>query len=343
MPTNHAAILVAKKAKPLEITEVPYSSPGPNEVVVKNAALGINPVDAYVQNMDVPLEIQYPIILGTDTAGTIAEVGANVSRFKIGDRVLACAGGGDRGCTNKNGGFQEYSVVNANQTSPIPDSVSFEAACAVPVALCTVASGMYLEKHLGLPWPSLNPKPTGLTLLIWGAASSLGTQAIQIARASGIEVIATASPKNNDLLKKLGANEVFDYNSPTVVEDIVKAFKGKKCAGALPVAGSTPGIQACMDIVAQSEGKKYVAVTLLGTPDEKPEGVTAEFVWGTDLKHSELGDAIFKDYLPEAMAKGKFLPTPEPDVVGNGLGDLQKALDKRMQMQVSAQKIVVSL
>lgn len=157
------------------------------------------------------------------------------------------------------------------------------------------------------------------------------------------QVITTASPKNFELLKKLGASEVYDYNSPTITSDLIQAFKGKKIAGALPVGGSTEAIQACMDVVAQSDGKKFVAVAILGMPEEKPEGVQAEFIPGTLLKHNEVGDAVYRDYLPEALAQGKFVPTPEPDVVGEGLEEIQKALDERVKMTASAKKIVVSL
>lgn len=187
MPTNHAALLVGEQAFPLEIREVPYASPGPDEIVIKNGAVAVNPVDAFLQARKPLWPLDFPVVLGSDIAGTVVEVGANASRFKVGDRVLASGSGGAPGSPNKFSAFQEYSVVATNLAAPIPDNVSFEAACAVPLACSSVATCMYMNEYLGLPHPSLDPKPTGTTLLLWGGATSLGTQAIQLARASGVE------------------------------------------------------------------------------------------------------------------------------------------------------------
>lgn len=346
MPVNHAAVLVGAQKSPLEIRQVEYTAPTADEIVIKNEAVAVNPCDAFLQKNEPLWPLDFPVVLGCDIAGTVAEVGSNASsRFKVGDRVLGGAFGGDIDTPNKYGAFQNYTVSHAHLAAHIPDDLSFEAACAIPLALNSVAAAMYIKKYLALPYPSLQPKPTGMTLLLWGGATSLGTQAIQLARASGVDVITTASPKNFDLLRKLGANEVFDYKSPNIVQDLIHAFKGKKLAGALSVGGHTESIQACMDVVAQSEGRKFVAVSTLGMPDKTPEGVKAEFVRCGFLRYDEVevGNVVYRDYLPDALAKGKFIATPEPLVVGKGLEDVQKAIDERWKMDVSAKKIVVSL
>ena len=342
MPTNHAAYLVADKA-PLEIREAPYYTPGPNEVVIKNFAVGLNPIDGYCQYTPV-WPMQYPAILGFDCAGTIAEIGSNVTRFKIGDRVIY-AGGSAMGDNNV-GAFQEYALGPSNLVSPIPDSLSFEAAAVLPIAISTAACGLYEADQLKMPLPSLSPKATGKTVLVWGGASSVGMAAIQLAKASGYEVITTASSKNFEIMRQLGASDMYDYKTSSVVQDLIKAFKGKDFAGAIICGGSEPDTSKVVGEVAAGidGGNKFLACCLGHfKTDGLPEGVDGKFVFGKSCMHNHIGDAIFKDYLPEALSTGKFLPVPEPDVVARGLHDMQKGVDARFQREVSAKKMVVVL
>ena len=340
MPTNRAAYLTAPKTLALEIKEAPYDPPDSNEVVVKNAALGLNPVDSWLQAYELWL-LQYPVVLGCDTAGTIVEVGANVSRFKIGDRVLGSAMGGVG--VNKTGAFQEYTVLPTNMVGQIPDSLSFEAACTIPLALSTVACGLYQQDLLALPRPVVNPKPNGTTLLVWGAASSVGTQAVQLGIASGCEVIATASAKNFAYVQSLGARSVFDYHDERVAADIIAKFKGNKSAGAIVCAGSGQDVETCADIIAQSEGNKFVAYAMSDGPKAVPAGVEAKFILSTTIKDNEVADLVYRDYLPDALAQGTFVASPVPSIVGRGLGEIQQALNIRRDTEVSAKKLVVSL
>ena len=90
---------------------------------------------------------------------------------------------------------------------------------------------MYPADHLGLDFPSHDSKPSGKTLLVWGGSSSVGCCVIQLAVASGLRVVATCSPGNFELCRRLGASEVFDYKSETVVEDLIEALGEGKCAG----------------------------------------------------------------------------------------------------------------
>lgn len=84
-----------------------------------------------------------------------------------------------------------------------------------------------------LQLPSTSPKPTGKTLLVWGGSTSVGGSAIQLAVAFGYVVFTIASPKNFKYVKGLGAKQVFDYRSKTVVKDTIQAFEGKATAGSV--------------------------------------------------------------------------------------------------------------
>ena len=145
--------------------------------------------------------------------------------------------------------------------SPIPDTMPFEDAAVLPLAVSTAACGLFQKDHLALRHPSLHAEPTGETVLVWGGSTSIGSNAIQLAKAAGYEVITTASPRNFEYVTTLGAAQVFDYNSPTVVEDIIAAFKGRRLAGAIAF-GTTSGA-ACVRIVGACRGKKFVS---MGSP-----------------------------------------------------------------------------
>lgn len=122
------------------------------------------------------LKMEYPIILGTDVAGTIAQLGSSVTRFKIGQRVI---GHCDSLLTGKttNAGYQLYTTCLEILVSAVPDSLPLANAAVLPLSISTAAAG--LCKILKLPFPSLEPKPTGKTVLIWGGSSSSGSASIQ--------------------------------------------------------------------------------------------------------------------------------------------------------------------
>ncbi|WYZ35948.1 hypothetical protein EsH8_X_000595 [Colletotrichum jinshuiense] len=371
MPTNQAAWLTAKKAKPLEIKPAPYTPPGENEIVIRNRAVAINPVDWSKQICgDIMLGwVKYPCILGNDVAGEVVEVGSGVGaeRFTVGDRVFGHAVGLDkRSNKTSEGAFQEYVVLRTNLASQIPDSVTFEEACVIPLGASTAASGLFMKDYLNLQLPKVDTQPNGETLLVWGGSTSVGCNAIQLAIGAGYEVIATSSPRNFEYLKSLGAKEVFDYRSPTVVQDITKAFQDRKIAGAFAIGSGS--MIPCVDIVAAAKGRKFVAQASIAGASKPPAnlaevlpvglamlsenvvvtfksklgGVRRKFIWGSDLMANEVGTAVYQDFLPEALAHGKFVPAPKPKVVGKGLETIQEAFAVGIN-GVSAEKIVVSL
>ncbi len=362
MPTNTAAWLGAKHAK-LEVRPAPYTPPRENEIVVKNHAVAINPLDWIIQVAGVYRWIKYPFVLGSDLAGEVVEVGSAVTRFKVGDRVLGHAVGTDRDSNSSaEGAFQAYTVVLARMASPIPAALSYENATVLPLALSTAACSLFQKDHLALHYPSAAPTPTGQTLLVWGGSTSVGSNAIQLAVAAGYEVITTASPRNFAYVKGLGASQVFDYNSSTVVKDIIAAFQGKTLAGALAIG--TGSAEPCADIVHACNGAKFIS---MASPSVSfKNGMTArvvlqlvsstvslqvksrlrrmrtKFIFGTTLKNNEVGKVIYEDFLPQALADGRYVAAPDPYVVGTGLEYVQTGFDAQRK-GVSAKKVVVSL
>jgi hypothetical protein len=202
-------------------------------------------------------------------------------------------------------------------------------------------------------------------LLVWGGSTSVGSNAIQLAVAAGYEVITTASPRNFDYVKKLGASQVFDYNSKTIVPDLIRAFKGRTIAGVLPIGNGAA--DACLDILRQCEGDKFISMATYPLPQPPPKrfvllstiisyiswnisawfkakarGIRFKFIFGDTLADNSVGKVIYEDFLPKALAQGTFVAAPQPLVVGKGLEYIQAGFDLQKQ-GVSAKKVVVSL
>jgi len=369
---NRAAWFDAARGR-LTVRDAPLGVPSPGQVLIRNYAVAVNPVDWIIQVAGglAYRWLNYPAVVGSDVAGEVVAVGNGVTRFRVGDRVLAHVVGTDKDCNDPTeGAFQYYSVALERMTSAIPDSLSYERASVLPLAVSTAACGLFQNDFLGLRHPRLTPQPTGDTLLVWGGSTSVGSQAIQLAVAAGYEVITTASPHNFAYVTSLGAAQVFDYHSDTVNDDIIAAFAGKNLAGAIAF-GETSG-NACVRIVAQCEGRKFVALASppvsfasLGEPGQgrlataalvrkmiagiiglqfrsRTRGVGSKSIFGTTLKSNEVSTVIYQDFLPAALAAGTYTAAPAPRVAGSGLEHLQQALDIQRR-GVSASKIIIRL
>ncbi|KAK0829797.1 hypothetical protein LTR73_003933 [Friedmanniomyces endolithicus] len=318
MATNRAAWLDGA-AKKLRIDEADMPKPESDEVVIKNSAIAINP----------------PMILGCDAAGTVTAVGSSVTRFQRGDRVT--------GHTisllsqsPQDGGFQLYSRLKANKTAILPESVSFAAGSVLPLALDTAAVGLYSPaegaKGLGLPPPSLEPKPSGKVLVCWGGSSSVGALVIQLAVASGAKVVATASPHNFEFCKDAGASKVRVCGRDVVaaVKKVGGEFVGLYDAISLP----EESYKHTVPIVEKLGGGPLAFV--LGPPENAPESVKPAHVFGVN----DMTSGIWEDYVTAALEKGKLRCLPPPQVVGKGLESVQAGLDANKK-GVSAKKVVI--
>lgn len=310
------------------------------QVVIKNAYAAVNPLDWKIQDSGAYIQ-SYPNILGEDVAGEVVEVGPDVKTIKKGMRVLAHPLGFETG-QPKNGGFQQYTVVSEIVVAQIPDSLSFEQASVLPLAISTASAGLYQKDHLALPYPTTSTKPSGKTILIWGAASSVGATAVQLSKASGLEVVATASAKNFDLVKSLGADHLFDYNSSSVVDDIVSALKGKSLVGVYDSISQPETVKSGAAILKALGGGKIV--TVLPPPEGLPEGVTAVGAIAITIAtvEKEVGQAVWGKYVPAALANGSLQAKPDPMTFKGGLSKVQEAMD-RQKAGVSARKIVVEI
>ena len=373
MPKNQAAWLVAKHA-PLQVRDAPYTEPGAGEILVRNHAVAVNPVDWMVQYIGSLAFgwIKYPFVLGSDLAGEVVAVGSGVIEVNVGDRVLAMAAGSAKQRNRAaEGAFQAYTIVLPRLTTVIPDDLSYTEASVIPLGVTTAACGLFQSNLLALKLPTPSSKARDQWVVICGGATSVGSNAIQLAVAAGYSVVATASPKNFDYVKSLGATHTFDYRSNRLVRDMVAALRGRQVVGALAIgAGSTDD---CLEILAQCQGRKFVAscsspiafesvftgrkITLpvllkmlpvmLGAnlrtrSKSRRLGVTEKFFDASSVIENEIGPAIYRDFLGQALASGQFRAAPPPRVVGHGLDAIQAAFASQRN-GVSATKVVVTL
>lgn len=242
-------------------------------------------------------------------------------------------------------GFQLYTAVKAILTAVIPSGTSFTDASVLPLALSTAAAGLYQPGYLELPYPTSSPKDSGKVILVWGGSSSVGSTALQLCAASGVDVVTTASKHNHEYCKRLGAKAVIDYNSSSVVDDVVSAIKstGKEFAGVYDSISLPESFKHCYEIIEKAGGSKNLA-TVLPAGEGVPSGVKANGVFAITIatQHKQVGEAVWQEWVPGALKDGSLKCLPEALVVGKGLESIQKGLDVQ-QKGVSAKKVVIEL
>ncbi|WP_206690455.1 zinc-binding alcohol dehydrogenase family protein [Quadrisphaera sp. INWT6] len=205
--TNEALWLASPRAA-LRVGPAPVPRPGPGEVVVRARAVAVNPVDAvsgFARHRFVYPWLHHPAVLGTDVAGEVVQVGAGVTSLAVGDRVAGFATGQERFRNSPaHGAFQRFVVLAADLATVLPSQTAFTDAVVLPLAVSTAAAGLFQSDQLGLALPAAGAGERGETVLVWGASTSVGSNAVQLARGAGYRVVATASPHNHDLVRSLG-------------------------------------------------------------------------------------------------------------------------------------------
>lgn len=179
------------------LTDIPVPKPGPGQLLVRVRAAGLNPVDFKIREgkLRVIYSPPLPAILGNELAGEVTELGAGVTGFTVGQRVFARV---DKKHTDA---FAEYACIEAAHAALVPASLDFTQAAGLPLAGLTALQALRDELHL---------KP-GNKVFISAGAGGVGTFAIQIAKHLGAHVTTTASPRGEQLVRSLGADEVIDY------------------------------------------------------------------------------------------------------------------------------------
>ena len=181
------------------IEDVPVPDIGPDEVLVRVKAAGLNPLDVQLVSggMHGFFPLTFPYTLGTDFAGTVERAGTSAGRWQQGDRVLG------RSDPTKRGALASFAVVPATYLAAAPKEISLEKAAGVPTAAGTAWQALFEVADLN----------RGQTVLVHAGAGGVGSFAIQFARAIGARVVATTSGTGMEIVRQLGADQVIDYRS----------------------------------------------------------------------------------------------------------------------------------
>jgi NADPH2:quinone reductase len=200
------SLAITEAAALLDI-ELPQPVASGRDVLVKVAAVSVNPVDTKVRKRAAPPAGEYKV-LGWDAAGEVVAVGPEVSNFQVGDRVYYA------GALQRQGSNAEYQLVDERIVGKMPANLNFEQAAALPLTALTAWELLF--DRLELATPSLkHPKPV---LLVTGAAGGVGSILVQLARQlTTVTVVATASrPETQQWVKELGAHYVVDHSQPLI-------------------------------------------------------------------------------------------------------------------------------
>ncbi len=206
------AIRVSEYGGPsvLKLEEVPAPAPGPRQVLVRHHAVGVNPVDTYLRANTDNRGPKLPYTPGSDAAGVVEAVGAEVSGVKAGDRVYV---GG-----TLTGAYAELSLCDPAQVHPLPPSVSFAQGAAMNVPYATAFHALFNRGH----------GQAGETVLVHGASGGVGIATVQLARARGLTVIGTAgTERGRRLVLAEGAHHVLDHTAPGYLDELMRLTGGQ--------------------------------------------------------------------------------------------------------------------
>ncbi|KAG9187567.1 hypothetical protein G6011_05438 [Alternaria panax] len=338
MSTQKAVVHVSKGVSELRDGVPLPKLPADNWLLVKTKAVALNPTDW----KNIEWSSSPGAIAGCDYAGVVEEVGKAVTNYKVGDRIAGFVRGSDP-ADHSNGAFAEHIKAKTGINFKIPDNMSFEDASTLGAGITTVAQGLYQELGLPLP-PAKVQEPT--TILIYGGSTATGTLAIQYAKASGCEVIATSSPHNFDLLRKLGADQVFNYKDADVGAQIRKATNDK-----LKLVFDCIAEGKAFEITAAAISSSGGHMSALLPPNDYPRSdVKASFTlaytalgeafnetFGANQEHYEFGAKFWKQ-AEEWFSSGKI--KAHPAEVRNGLANIPQGLQDLKDGKVSGVKLV---
>jgi NADPH2:quinone reductase len=183
--------------------DLPKPEPTGAQVLVKTTAVSVNPIDTYIRNGANYWELPKPYIIGCDLAGRVEAVGPEAKRFKPGDRVW----GSNQGLMGRQGTFAEYCAVDEQWLYPTPHGIGDEVVAACALVGITAHLGLFREARL----------QAGETIFVNGGSGGVGSMVVQMAKAAGAKVFATAGSDDKcDAVKELGADKVVNYKTSDV-------------------------------------------------------------------------------------------------------------------------------
>ncbi len=301
-PSSMKAIVIHQYGGPevLKYEDAPRPEPKEDEILIRVMAASVNPVDVGIRS---GIYAQYfhtklPLIPGMDAAGIVEQTGAKITKFKKGDPVYAFF------TLANEGGYAQFVIAKENEASAKPKPLTYEEAAAVPAVGSTAWQALVETAKL----------QAGQTVLIHGGSGGVGHCAIQIAKARGAHVIATASTANQEFLKKMGADQAIDYTK-TKFENVVKDVD--------VVLDAVGG-----DTLTRSYGvvkKGGIIVTIAGEPDE--EAAKARGIRCVSISASPKTDVL--EELTKLIEAKKLTPIVSKTFPLNEVAKAQEAIATR--------------
>ncbi|KAI0788289.1 GroES-like protein [Fomes fomentarius] len=342
VPKQQKVLYLFEKGGPLVVQNIDVPSPGPDDVLIKVEAAGLNPVDGKIQALGVLVQ-SWPQILGFDGAGTVVAIGSNVTNLKVGDRVAVQ---GQLDSTRHT--FQQYVATSSDITIGIPPSLSFDDAATLPVAVGTSAIPLY-NKHesaksvkLVAPWEEGGKTLyAGKPVVVLGGASSVGQAVLQFLRLSGFSpIITTASLRNADIVKSVGATHVVDRSLPSaaLIEEIQK-IAGGPIELVYDSISASDTLKVGYDLVAPGGSLVIVSHFHDKLPEYKEVNVVTAFGMLAVPENHEFSARLARE-VERLLEQGLFKPLIA-EVLPGGLNGVQAGIDRLNAGQVSARKLVV--
>ncbi|KAB8239565.1 hypothetical protein ETB97_006740 [Aspergillus alliaceus] len=342
---SQKAVVITAPKKASLVSDRPIPKLRDDYILVKTVSVALNPTDwKHVEYLGIPGSL-----VGCDYAGIVEEVGKDVKKsFRKGDRVCGFTHGSNA-VQPEDGCFAEYIVAKGDLQMHIPESLSFQEAATLGVGITTVGQGLYQSLKLALPTePISEPEP----ILIYGGSTATGSLAIQYAKLSGYKVITTCSPHNFGLVKKLGADEVYDYRDPKSAQAIREATNDN-----LRLVFDTISLEASAkfcDNALSTKGGEYS--NLLNSKIER-ENVNDRATLGYTVigeafsfgehkipakpQDKEFGE-MFWSLSEPLIAQGKIKVHP-PKVCADGLKGVLEGMQLMKEDKVSGQKLVYNV
>ena len=308
-------------AEQFRLEEIERPSPKPGEVLVRIAGTSVNPVDVKARAGELPQMFppeRLPLLLGFDASGRVEEVGAGVTDWKVGDAVYGFPGADPgTGAEYSRGTFAEYVCLRVDEVASAPRSIPLADAGAIPLAAMTAWHGLMTQGEM----------QPGQRVLIQGGSGGVGHFAVQFAHRLGATVYATASGKNIEFLRELGADVAIDYSTDQLQElagqmDLVFDLAGGKAEesswaalkpdGMLVLAAGQPNLA-----LARSPEQRGLFALALPTPDDLARVATMlddghlRLTISGRFPLEQVGQA--QDQLDSGGSRGKLLVTVSPE------------------------------
>ncbi|KIX09638.1 uncharacterized protein Z518_00719 [Rhinocladiella mackenziei CBS 650.93] len=364
---THPAIVTVGPGLPLEIHQVPTPTTTDRQIRVRSEWTASTPLDLH--QADGGLLVKHPQVLGDGVAGIVVEVGPDVSRFRVGDRVFGFTW---RDQAEK--AHQEYVVAPEFLFGKLPHTIMMQQAVTVPNNFVTAWHTFTKDFGFELPWPKPEdyvPSEAKQWILIWGGSSSVGQYALQILKWFGYKnVIATASKRHHEKLYKYGAANCFDYRERDVEGKIVEFVAGSNSNNTSSGSGNG-SIHYILDCIGRLEGSVMpvsrtakdgakVAVLLPIIVKDAAEGIKPEYEmdvgkvarWSEGvqaigvrthfyLDNKFLAEKLQSEIMPMLLAEGVIEPNEQIVVEGKTMLEREeKALSMLRRKEVSGARLV---